>query len=268
MCIRVTALDRARRKGRILSIHRKGVVAFVAALALVAAPSAAWGHGMHYIGTLTATGDGGGTVSATTGQGVTGTEPNGTARPAGCAGAPTSGFYGPYDQGYNARNGQPEPVGCVDVHTTTGATFVLPTKDPLVGPTVTISGSGYRPNTTFGVTYLFPNDPGDLDGDAEGKLPTDTNDPFCHRLYFQAPQLFTRDTFTTTGTGSFGPRTVQLAPYEIGGDPLGNNTLNGQLCISSQRFDYRGPVPPESDPIHKPTSQGQSVPIKMKLLGV
>lgn len=241
----------------------------IALFAVGALPGVAWGHGMHYIGTLTATGNGTptGTVSATTGQGVTGTEPNGSSRPGGCAGSPNSTTTGPlwlwgdaWDDGYNktASSGTSnEPQGCVDVHTTTGSTSLNP-----LDPEVTISGSGFRGNTTFGVTYLFPNDPGDIDGDDEGQLPTDINDPFCHRLYFLAPSLFVRATFTTNGTGSFGPVTVQLAPYEVGGKPAGTDeqALRGQLCISSQRFDYKGPVPAETGG-YIATSQGQSVPL-------
>lgn len=228
----------------------------VAVVALLATPGVAWGHGMHYIGTLEATGNGTptSTVSATTGQGVTGSESATVSRAGGCAGSPTGGIYGPFDQGYNAR-GTPavaEPQGCVDVHTTTGSTSLNP-----LDPEVTISGSGFRPDTAFGVTYLFPNDRGDTDGDTEAQTETDINDPFCHRGYFQAPQLFVRATVTTgpangQPSGGFNAVTVQLEPFEVGG---------GQLCISSERFPYKGPTTgtnPETG-AYVNTSQGQSV---------
>lgn len=230
-----------------MAIHRRGVAAaVVGAVAVLTAPGVAWGHGLHYIGTLEATGSGGGTVTATTGQGVTGTEvlPGGSTVPraAGCAGSPTTGMYAPFDQGNNS-----DPQGCVDVHTTSGSTSTA------VLGTLALEGTGYRPNTTFGVTYLTANDKGDLDGDTEAQLATDVNDPFCHRLYFQVPSSILTS-FTTDASGDFGgvgsPVSVTLGATEVG---------PGQLCITSERFSYRGPT--DAVGAEKPTSQGQSVPV-------
>lgn len=180
-------------------------------------------------------------------------------------------MYGPvFDEGYNAR-GAPEPVGCVDIHTTSGSTSVDP-----ASPQVTVSGSDFRENTTFALTYLFPNDPGDVDGDAENQMYSETNFLFCHRLFFSAARdQFIRETVTTNGAGSFGPTNVHLAPHEVGGvSGLGVGVLNGELCITGpynpvtkqpESFLYKGPVPPETGG-YMATFQSQSVPITLVAL--
>lgn len=241
-----------------MSVSRRTAVTIVLAFSVVGAPSAAWGHGLHYIGTLEVTGNG--TVTATTGQGVTGTEalPGGTVvdRAGGCAGSPTSTWYGGhFDQGYNWVGTPPvrEDQGCVDVHTTTGSASA-----PFNG-SVTISGSGFRPGTTFGVTYLYPNDEGDLDGDTEGAQETDTNDPFCHRTYFQNIGILA--SFTTSGSVSNATPNSTKGNFSGVSVPLGASSVGlGQLCITSPRFQYKGPAPTETGP-YEATSQGQSVPL-------
>lgn len=244
-----------------MSVSRRIAVTVVLAFLVVGAPSAAWGHGLHYIGTLEVTGNG--TVTATTGQGVTGIEqvtvggvvstPN---RAGGCAGSPTSTWYGGhFDQGYNwvGTPAAREDPGCVDVHTTTGSASAS------FNGSVTISGSGFRPGTTFGVTYLYPNDEGDLDGDTEGQLATDTNDPFCHRPYFQGVGIL--QSFTTTGLVSDPTPDPSVGNFSNVNVPLGASSVGlGQLCITSPRFQYKGPAPTEKGS-YEATSQGQSVPL-------
>lgn len=133
-------------------------------------------------------------------------------------------------------------------------------------PSSPSQGSGYRPYTTFAVTYLFPNDPGDIDGESESQSPTDWNDPFCHRLYYASlggdpsdTSPFIRQRFFTDSSGSFGPLTLRLQPHEVGGDGFAG-VARGQLCISSETFQYRGPLSGETGSYWS-TTQVQSVPI-------
>lgn len=243
-------------------VRRLALVLLVATCLSLTSAEPAWAHGVHYIGTLSVSGDEGGTVSATTGQGVLGTEEKTdrsvVSRPGGCANAP----FG-MDRGYNSFGtpGVAEPLACVDLHDTTGSTAVSAGGGLALGGRATISGSGFRPFTAFDVTYLPGNDPGDTDADVERQQPTDNQmqSPFCHDLSKYPLQggsggqgRATLAEFTTDQNGTFGPLSVWFGNFGLPG--------HGDLCITSQPFNYKGPAPAETGP-YEQTHQGQSVPI-------
>lgn len=205
------------------SRHRTLLLVIVAVGAVMATPGLAWGHGLHYDGTMNATGDQGGTVTAIGDNCGPWTPPN---------------YHVPTD---------PNKRGCVDIHKITGFTAASN-----VTGWVTVSGSDLWPNTTFRINWLNTfNDSGDLtdnlsdpsDEGIDNGYPTDLNSPYCH---FLAPLV---GTATTDPSGNLPSTTVSLGAANFPDAVYGQS----ELCITSTTT--------KPDGTGGQTSQGNSTPI-------